>query len=337
MSNPLRIGVLGCAAIARPFIRDVAASPLVRVVAVASRSADKAAAFAAETGVARHHGSYEALLADREVDAIYLPLPNSLHAEWAMAAARAGKHVLCEKPLAVSRAEALTMFEAARAHHVWLMEAFMYRFHPRTQKLAELLAQRAIGQVRLIRASFGFFLSAPNDVRLNADLVGGALMDVGCYCVNLARMVAGDAPTHASAAAVWAASGVDETLAGTLTFPGGVLAQIACTLAGSFHQQIQIIGSDGSIDIDGAFNLPADQPGHMRIRYGARAERTEELTFAPVDQYQLEAEALSQLVQAGHGATKLPEMPLAETLDNMATIEALLRSARTGQSVEIAP
>lgn len=333
----MRWGIISTGHIATKFAAALKHSASEQVVAAASRNPERAADFAQTHGIAQAYGSYAALLADPHVEAVYIGLPNSLHAEWAIKAAQAGKHILCEKPLAVSRAEALTMFEAARAHHVWLMEAFMYRFHPRTQKLAELLAQRAIGQVRLIRASFGFFLSAPNDVRLNADLVGGALMDVGCYCVNLARMVAGDAPTHASAAAVWAASGVDETLAGTLTFPGGVLAQIACTLAGSFHQQIQIIGSDGSIDIDGAFNLPADQPGHMRIRYGARAERTEEITFAPVDQYQLEAEALSQLVQAGHGATKLPEMPLAETLDNMATIEALLRSARTGQSVEIAP
>ena len=156
---PLRIGILGCANIARQFARDVAPSPHARVVAVASRQADTAAAFAAEFGIARHHGSYDALLADAEVDAIYLPLPNSLHAEWAIRAANRGKHVLCEKPLALGRAEAQAMFDAARQHGVMLLEAFPYYFQPQTGALLAALREGAIGTVRMVQASFGFTIA----------------------------------------------------------------------------------------------------------------------------------------------------------------------------------
>src|SRR5262249_47744189 len=153
----------------------------------------------------------------------------SLHATWTIAAARAGKHVLCEKPLAASRAEAEAMFEAARDAGVWLMEAFMYRFHPQTLRVQELVAAGAIGEVRLIRAVFCFAVADPNNVRLSAELAGGALMDVGCYPLNFARMIAGTAPERVAAAARWAPSGVDETLAGTLEYPGGIVAQITCS------------------------------------------------------------------------------------------------------------
>lgn len=333
----MRWGIISTGHIAAKFADALRASESEHVVAAASRDAERAAVFASDYGIARGYGSYEALLADPEVEAVYIGLPNSMHAEWSIKTAQAGKHILCEKPLAVSRAEAITMYDAARANNVWLVEAFMYRFNPRTLKLGELLAQRAIGDVRIIRASFGFFLSDMSNVRLNADLVGGALMDVGCYCVNVARLAAGQAPSRVLAAAKWAGSGVDETLAGTLEYPGGTLAQISCTLSGSGHQQVQIIGTDGSIDIDTAFNLPADQRGRMRVHYGANPARTEDLQFAPVNQYQLEAEGFARLVQAGHDAAGLPDMPLAETLDNMATIEALLRSAQAGHAVEVEP
>lgn len=331
----MRWGIISTGLIAGKFADALRPSASEQVVAAASRDETRAAEFAATYGIGQSYGSYQALLADPSVEAVYIGLPNSMHAEWSAKAAQAGKHILCEKPLGVSRAEAAGMFEAARANNVLLMEAFMYRFHPRTLKLGELLAQGAIGDVRLIRASFGFSLTDPSNVRLSAELAGGALMDVGCYCVNLARLAAGAAPVRATAAAAWASSRVDETLAGTLEYPGGAIAQVACTLAGSAHQQIQIVGSAGSIDIDGAFNLPADQAGRMRVHHGGGPSSTEELTFEPVNQYQLEAEGFSRLVAAGHGAAGLPQVPWNETLDNLATIEALLRSARTGHAVEI--
>jgi D-xylose 1-dehydrogenase (NADP+, D-xylono-1,5-lactone-forming) len=331
----MRWGVISTGHIARVFVDGVLPSASERVVAVASRDAERAAAFAAELDVPRGYGSYAEMLADPEIDAVYVATPNGRHAEDAIAAARAGKHVLCEKPIGVSAAEGAAMFEAARAAGVWLMEAFMYRFHPRTLQVQELLRAGAIGKLQLVRASFGFNLTNPSNVRLSAELAGGALMDVGCYCVNFARMALGERPARATGVARWAASGVDETLAGTLEYPSGTLAQIACSLATSFNQTAEVIGSDGTIVVEQAFNLRPTLTGRMSVQRGKDSDDVEELTFEPVNQYQLEAEGFARLIAAGHGAGELPEMPLAETLDNMATIDALLRSARVGQAVEV--
>jgi predicted dehydrogenase len=328
-------GIIGTGRIARKFAQSVAASPSEQIVAAASRDEGRAGDFAREHGIARGYGSYAELLADPQVTQIYLALPNALHAEWAGAAAAAGKHVLCEKPLATSVAEAERMFAAARQHGVWLMEAFMYRFHPQTLRVQQLLAERAIGQVRLIRASFAFSVSDPNNVRLSAELAGGALMDVGCYCVNVARMVAAERPARAFAAARRAESGVDETLAGTLEYPSGALAQIACSLRASRHHQLQVVGSDGIIEVEQVFTVPADQPTQIKLVRGTYLDKVEQIEVAPVEHFRLEAEGFSALVAAGHQGQGLPEMPLTETLDNAATIDALLRSAREGRAIEL--
>ncbi|HMQ30772.1 MAG TPA: Gfo/Idh/MocA family oxidoreductase [Chloroflexaceae bacterium] len=330
-------GIIGTGRIARKFAQALAGAPGERVVAAASRDEARAETFARELGIPRGYGSYEALLADPEVGQIYLALPNALHAEWAARAAAAGKHVLCEKPIATSAAEAEQMFAAARRHGVWLMEAFMYRFHPQTLRLQELLAAGAVGEVRLVRASFAFSVSDPANVRLSAELAGGALMDVGCYCVNAARMVVGQRPARAFAAATWAPSGVDETLAGTLEYPSGALAQVACSLRASRHHQLQVVGSDGILELDEVFTVPANRPTLIRLVRGAAQDQIELVEVPPAEHFRLEAEGFSALVAAGHGATGLPEMPLAETLDNAATIDALLRSAREGRPVVVAP
>ncbi len=333
----VRWGIISTGRIARKFAQSLAASESDQVVAVASRDEARAQAFAGEFSIPRAYGSYEALLADPEVSQIYLALPNALHAEWAAKAAAAGKHVLCEKPLATSAAEAAAMFETARRHGVWLMEAFMYRFHPQTRRLQELLAAGAIGEVRLVRASFGFSVSDPANVRLSAELAGGALMDVGCYCVNAARMVVGERPARAVATATWAPSGVDATLAGTLAYPSGALAQIACSLQTSRHHQLQVIGSDGIIEVDEVFTVPSDRPTRIRLVRGRAQDEVELIEIPPAEHFRLEAEGFSALIAAGHGASGLPEMPLTETLDNAATIDALLRSAREGRPVDVAP
>jgi predicted dehydrogenase len=260
-------------------------------------------------------------------------LPNALHARWSVAAAAAGKHVLCEKPLGATAAEAEAMSSAAREHGVWLMEAFMYRFHPRTLALASLVAAGGIGEVRLVRASFGFTVTDTANVRLSADLAGGALMDVGCYPVNAARMLAGR-PAAVTAVARWAPSGVDETLAGTVDHAGGAVSQVSCSLVSSHHNVLQVIGEDGVVDVPGAFTPPRDRPAVLRITRGARGGTPEELTFGPTDQYTAEAEGFAALVAAGHDAG-LPEVPIQESLDNAATIEALLSSARDDRKVEL--
>ncbi len=180
---------------------------------------------------AKVHATYEALLADPEIDAIYNPLPNNLHAEWSIRAAEAGKHVLCEKPLATTAADARAMFDAARRNDVYLVEAYPYRAQPQTLKMRELLAAKAIGRLQLVQASFGFPLTDTTNIRMDPALAGGALMDAGCYPVSLVRTVAGERPRRVHAVAKWAPSGVDLTLLASLEFPSGLLAQISCSFA----------------------------------------------------------------------------------------------------------
>lgn len=328
-----RWGILGTGRIARKFAQAVSGSAGEQIVAVASRDQAKADAFAGEFGIPQGYGSYEALLADPTVAQIYLALPNALHGLWAIAAAQAGKHVLCEKPLATTVVEAETMFAAARANGVWLMEAFMYRFHPQTLRLQQILAEGAIGAIRLIDVSFAFTATGEGNVRLSAELAGGALMDVGCYCVNLARLVAGERPSTAYAVARMAPSGVDATLAGTLAYPTGAIAQIACSLQASRHHQLRVVGSAGIVEVDEVFTVPADRPTRIRLVRGTYQDQVELIEVPPAEHFRLEAEGFSALVAAGHQGQGLPEMPLGETLDNAATIDALLRSVREGRPV----
>jgi predicted dehydrogenase len=304
-------------------------------VAVGSRDAGRARAIADDFGVPRAYGSYEELLAEDGVEAVYVALPNSLHAEWSDAAARAGKHVLCEKPLGRSAAEAEAMFGVARECGVWLMEAFMYRFHPRTLALAEMVARGDVGEPRLLRASFGFTVTDTANVRLSVDLAGGALMDVGCYAVNAARLLAGPV-AGVAATARWAGSGVDETLAGTLDHASGAVSLVSCSLVSSHHNVLQVIGSEGVVDVPSAFTPPPDRPSVLVHTPGARSGEPREIRFDPVNQYTVEAAGFAALVAAGHdGAAELPQMPLAESLDNAATIDALLRSARDRHPVDL--
>jgi D-xylose 1-dehydrogenase (NADP+, D-xylono-1,5-lactone-forming) len=333
----LNWGIIGAGRISRKFAAGLRVATEGRLHAVASREQARADAIAAELGAPVAHGSYDALLADPSVDAVYIALPNGMHYEWAIRAARAGKHILCEKPIAPTAAQAEEMFAAARDSQVWLMEAFMYRFHPRTLALAALLRDRAIGQVRLVRVGFSFTLGRPEDPRWSPEMAGGALYDVGSYAVNIARMAVGEAPRRVWAAAQWSQSGVDETLAGTLEYPGGAIAQIMCSFRASFQQQLQIVGDEGLIEIDQAFTMHPDQATHIRLWRGNHFAPLERIDIQPTNHYCLEADGFARLIRAGHTAHGLPEMPLGETLDNLAAIEALLRSARGGAPVDITP
>lgn len=340
----LRIGILGCANIARFFARDVAASPQVRVVAVASRKADTAAAFAAAQGIGRHHGSYEALLADAGVDAIYLPLPNSLHAEWAIKAAAAGKHVLCEKPLALGLDQAQAMFDAARRHRVLLLESYPFHFQPQTRDMLALLREGAIGSVRSVQASFGFTLLAPQgNIRMQPELGGGALLDAGSYPLSLIRLVMGRAPQRVRADATWTDSGVDLSMMATLFYADGRRAQLACAMDTANHRRATIMGSQGTIETE-YLNHTSDQsgghpwghlPSQLRLRRGiANSVPFEEIRSAVGSGFRFAAEAFAAAVAAQDFAAF--EGAAAASLDNAATLEALARSARTGQAVEVA-
>ena len=333
MTAPLRIGILGTANIARSFIQGVSASKHLTVSAIASRDVAKAGAFAREFAIARHFGSYEALLADRDTDAVYIPLPNSLHAEWSIAAARAGKHVLCEKPLSATAAEARAMFDAARAHGVHLVEGFPYRAQPQTQKLGELLQAGVIGEVRLMQAAFGFTLGAGENIRLNPQLAGGALMDVGAYPVSLARMVARSRPARVHAVAHWS-GGVDRTLAATLQFTGGLFAQINCSFSTCLHRQALLVGSNGMIQTTYLNHTSTASEAALQVRMGTGRDAVDSIVeTSPVNGFLAEAESFERLIRQGPAqwSGTSPE----ESVDIMLTLEAILESARSCSAVEI--
>jgi predicted dehydrogenase len=343
-STPLRIGILGCANIAKQFARDVAACSAVRIVAVASRNAGTASAFAAAQGIERHYGSYEALLDDADVDAIYLPLPNSLHAQWAIKAAEARKHVLCEKPLALGLQEAQAMFDAAGTHGVMLLEAYPYYFQPQTGAMLALLHHEAIGTVRSVQASFGFTLANPlNNIRLNSGLGGGALLDAGSYPLSLIRLAMGCAPQSVRAEASWGKTGVDISTTATLHYADGKRAQLACAMDTANHRRATIVGTLGTIDTE-YLNHTSAQPGgdsygylpsQLRVRRGtANSIPFEEIRSGVGSGFRFAAEAFARVV-AQRDSAAIGRAAEA-SLDNAATLEALARSARLGRTVDVA-
>jgi predicted dehydrogenase len=328
----LNWGILGTGRITRKLAAAIHAASGAELVGVASRDTGRAESAAAELGAPRAYGSYAALLADPGIDAVYNALPNSLHAEWTIRAAEAGKHILCEKPMASSPDEAQAMAAAAQQHGVRLMEAFMYRFHPQTMAIQELVASGAVGSVQAVRADFGFLLDRPSDIRWQAGLDGGALKDVGSYCLNFCRMLLGTRPVRVSAAARWADTGVDALLSATLEYASGQIAQISCDFVSSFHQTAQVFGQNGLIEVDRAFTMPPDRAASIRVTRGVHFASPETISFPACNHYQLQIEGFGKLIIGG---AALPEMPLAETLDNHATIAALYQSAREGKPVDV--
>jgi predicted dehydrogenase len=329
----VRMGVLGAAKIARSFISGVQPSTRVVVAAVASRTAEKAESFARETGVGRFHGSYEALLADPEIDAIYNPLPNSLHAEWSIRACEAGKHVLCEKPLCTTGEEARAMFAAARKNGVHLVEGYPYRAQPQTISLLERIDSGAIGQLQLIQASFGFTLAAGPNIRTSSNLAGGSLMDAGSYPVSLIRMAAKERPSRVHAVAHWS-HGVDRALAATLEFKSGLLAQITSSFSTSLHRQALIAGTAGVIQTPFANHPPLGRPAEFLVKRGIGADKEfEKVQTTALNGFLAEAESFAGLVRGASprwdGAS--PE----ESIDIALTLEAILQSARAGRPVDL--
>lgn len=322
--STVRWGILSTANIGRAaVVPAIQASANGRVVAVASRDAERAGAFAAAAGIPRHHGSYEALLDDDDVDAVYVPLPNALHREWTIRAAERGKHVLCEKPLALTAAECVEMADAAEQHGIVLMEAFMYRFHPRTERLLEHVRGGIIGEVRVVRSAFTFRLRSETNIRLDPDLGGGALMDVGCYCVNASRTVAGTEPVEAQAFAAWTSRGVDASLSGALRFADGLVARFDCALTLERREVCEVAGTDGTILVDSAF-LPGTADVPLRTLRGREGEDVE--TVRGADEYRLMVEHFADAVLTG---TRL-RYDAHEAARNMRAIEALYASARAG-------
>ncbi len=331
---PIRIGILGAARIARLFAEAIKASPKVVAAAVASRDAERAAAFARDTGIPRVHASYESLFADPAIDAVYVPLPNNLHAQWSIRAVEAGKHVLCEKPLAASAAEARAMFDAARRNDVYLVEGYPYRAQPQTLKLRELLAGGAIGRVQLIHAAFGFPLRDASNIRMDPGLAGGALMDAGSYPVSLVRMVAGMAPQRVHAMSRWAPSGVDTTTMATLEFADGLLAQVSCTFDTARHRHAFIAGDAGSIATPYFNDTSAAFPPLLELKIGTGWDAQREVIETPATSgFLAEAESFHDLVRHGwaHWTGATPQ----ESIDIALTLEALAASARVGAPMPV--
>ncbi len=330
----LRIGILSTANIGRHFAAGVAGSAHVEVVAVASRDLAAAEAFATKNGIPRALGSYEALLADPAVEAIYNPLPNSLHAEWTIRALEAGKHVLCEKPIAVTAADARAMFAAATRAGRLLVEAFPYRSQPQTHALAQLMASGEIGRPRMIQASFGFPVANPANIRLDPALGGGALLDAGTYAVSLIRLLAGERPTRISAFAGWTERGVDRSLVANIEFPGGLLAQAACTFGTGIYRRALIACEDGVVETDYLNHLTDAEPGVLRVSRGGWQQAHEQRCFEPCNGFRAEAEAFAAALRDGPAAWN--GIAPAESIEVIEMLEAIIASARSGQPVELA-
>jgi len=322
----LRWGVLSTASIAREkVIPGIQRADRCRVVAIASRDASRATAVARELAIPTVHGSYEALIGDPGVDAVYIPLPNHLHAEWAIAAARAGKHVMCEKPLALTADDAERMIEVAEAEGVRLMEAFMYRLHPSWLAVRELVASGRIGKLMSVQSSFSYFNDDPSNIRNIQAAGGGALYDIGCYCVNLSRMLFAAEPRRVQASILRdPASGVDILASGLLEFEGGA-ATFTCSTRAEDDQQVHVYGTDGRISVGIPFNIPPDRPTHIYLTHGGDppvSPATETITFETADPYSAEAASFAAAILEG-GPTPVPPQ---DAVANLRVIEQLFRA-----------
>lgn len=332
----LRIGILGTARIARQFTQGVAPSETVEVIAIASRDAHKAEQFAREMAIPRSAGRYEDLLTDPELDALYVPLPHSLHAEWVVRAAAAGKHVLCEKPLALDGAQARAIFESAEEAGVVLVEGYPYLAQPQTVKLRALLDAKAIGPLQLIRGTFGFTMNHPGDFRLDRAQGGGALMDVGCYPVSLVRVLSHERPVRVHAFARRTSSGVDQTLVATLEHQSGLLAEISCSFATPLYRRAEIFGTAGMIETSYSNHTSNSMPAELHLRRGVAADAPREtLRLETGNGFRLQAEAFRQRILEGP-ATWSGVQP-DESIDIAMTLEALSKSAHEGCVVTLDP
>jgi predicted dehydrogenase len=326
----LRWGVLSTADIGqRKWIPGVRRAPQQRgeIVAIASRDGATAARVATDLGIPRAHDSYEALLADPEVEAVYIPLPNHLHLEWALAAARAGKHVLCEKPLARTSADAEQMVAAAREAGILLMEAFMYRLHPSWQAVRELIASGRIGRLQTVQSWFSYYNDDPRNIRNIRDAGGGALLDIGCYCVNLSRMLHGAEPERVEASIVRDPDmEVDVVTSALLVFPGGGTATFTVSTRSETDQRVHIYGTEGHISIGIPFNIPPDRPTQIFVTQGGDAPvapNVERLTFETADPYGVEADAFAAAVLDG---APLP-VPPEDAVANLRVLERIVEAA----------
>jgi len=323
-TQPLRWGLLSTADINKALIPPLRISKRNKLVAVASRSQEKADAYAREKKIPRAYGSYADLLADPDIDVIYNPLPNHLHAEWTIKAVEAGKHVLCEKPLALSLDEVDAMAAAAERHSRVVAEALMYRTHPQTLKVKQLVDSGKLGKVKVVRGSFTYDETPSDSYRRNPEMGGGGLWDVGSYPLSYMRMILAMEPLEVFGWQVMGPTGVDEMFAAQLRFPGDVYAQFDCSVKIPYHVFMEIVGDGGTLIIPEPFN-----PGTKEKLYLACNGKTEVISVKGPDTYFGEVEDLADAILLG----KPPRVSLADSRANVAAILALFQSAKTEKPV----
>jgi len=331
MTRPVAWGVLGVAKIATAkVIPAMQQGTLSHVAAIASRDAGRAAAAAASLGIPKSYGSYEALLADPEIEAVYIPLPNHLHVPWAVKAMQAGKHVLCEKPIALTADEARQLITARDHSGREVAEAFMVRHHPQWQRARALVHEGRIGRVRAIQTFFSYYNDDPANIRNQADIGGGALYDIGCYALVTARYLFADEPERMVAAIDRdPATGIDRLTSGLVEFPGGRHLTFTCSTQASAHQRVTVVGTDGRIEVDLPFNADPMAPSRIRIDDGRDLKGgglvIEDLP--PCDQYTLQGDAFSRVIR-GEAAL---DFTIEDAVWNLRLIDCLFRSGVSGR------
>jgi predicted dehydrogenase len=317
-------GILSTADINRKLLAGAAESDDVEVVAVGSRDLDRAQEYARTWDIERAYGTYDELLADPDVEAVYIPLPNTMHSEWSIRALEAGKHVLCEKPFSRHIADVERAFDAADATGLHLSEAFMYRHHPQTARLAELVASGAIGELRVIRSAFSYSLYDADNIRLRTDAEGGSLMDVGCYCISGARLLGGE-PESVFGAAHIGSSGTDWVFTGLMRFPGDVTALFDCGTSLPNRDELEAIGTEGSLFLDDPWHCGAPV---IELRRGDAVERIE---IEAANPYRLELEDMNAAIRG----ERPPLLGRADALGQVRAIDALFRSTGVNEVVRV--
>jgi predicted dehydrogenase len=322
----LRWGLLSTARINKALIPPLRLSKRNKLAAVASRSQTKADAYAREHKIKCAYGSYEALLADPEIDVIYNSLPNHLHTEWSIKAVEAGKHVLCEKPLALSLADVDAMAAAAGKTGRIIAEAFAYRAHPHMRKIKEIINSGQLGKIKMVHGSFTFVMTNQNDIRWDPAMGGGALWDIGCYPLSFTRTILGTEPVEAFGWQVTSPGGIDEVFAGQLRFPGDIYFQLDCSFKIPDHVFMEIVGDEGTLNIPEPFNTSA-----RKNLYLTRDGKTSTIVVKGPDPYLAEVENFADAILLG----KQPATTLADSRLNTAAILALLESAKTGKPITL--
>jgi predicted dehydrogenase len=323
--NKVRWGVLSTANIGvSKVIPAMQQGEHLQITAISSRNLKKARAVATQLGIPKAYGSYEELLADPAIDAIYNPLPNHLHVPWSIKALEAGKHVLCEKPIALTSVEAQKLADAAKHYpHLKVMEAFMYRFHPQWQQARQMVNEGKIGELRTIQSFFSYYLDDAHNIRNRAEAGGGGMLDIGCYTVSLARFIFGAEPERVCGIVEYDPRfNTDRLASGILDFGRGT-STFTCSTQLVPYQRVNIFGTTGRIEIEIPFNAPTDQPCKIWYEHGTEIEETQ---FAVCDQYTIQGDQFSQAILNN---TRVPT-PIEDAVANMKVIETIIRSAKSG-------